>query len=86
MQTFSCYNCKSEAKLCDRCNPKYVRVTQGPDWHMYAIVISNNVQDLTGRGEEYLVDHEQRVIARFINGDLMADYTPIGNGEITKIS
>jgi len=48
------------------------------------IVVSSNVQDLTGIGSEFLADAQGNVIAEFFNGNFV-DTTSQGNREVTII-
>ena len=48
------------------------------------IKVSNNIKDLTGSGEEWLLDESNDVIAVFIDGNMTCKIIPIGNTEITK--
>lgn len=40
---------------------------------MDTIIITNNIHDLVGVGEEILIDAEGNLIARFYNGMLVVD-------------
>lgn len=53
------------------------------------VKISNNIHDLIGIGEEWLLDKTgEFVICKFYNGNIIADYhvPPTNGNEITLIS
>ena len=40
---------------------------------MYFVVVSNNVLNLKGQGEEWLVDNDGNLLAKFWNGAMVGD-------------
>lgn len=48
------------------------------------ITVYNNIQDMTGQGEEWLVIDDE-VVAVFYNGNLRLD-APMGNSEVTLVA
>ena len=50
------------------------------------IKIYVNIKDLTGQGEEWLVDSKGNVIAVFLDADLRCQVLYIGDKEKTKVA
>lgn len=50
------------------------------------IKIYSNIQDMSGKGEEWLVDAHENVIAVFIDGNLKCQILYLNNSDKTKVA